>query len=99
MKEETGGVWEWVIPFAFVVCASFVIWHLPAYILTLAPHENASKLAQVTALHQSKEITPNLPGLFGGVADILDWLALLALPVLAFFGIRGVRVYQMEFQK
>lgn len=97
-NQKTGSFWEWVIPFAFVVCASFAIWHLPAYILTFAPHENPSKLAQVTALHEFKEITPNLPGLFGGVADILDWIALLALPVLAFFGIRGVRVASMEFQ-
>ena len=97
--QKTGSFWEWVIPFAFVICASFAIWHLPAYILTFAPHENASKLSQVTALHEFKELTPNLPGLFGGVADILDWLALLALPVLAYFGIRGVRIATMEFQQ
>jgi TRAP-type mannitol/chloroaromatic compound transport system permease small subunit len=98
MKQTTGSLWEWVIPFSFVVCASWVIWHLPAYILTLAPHENESKLTQVTNLHKTKEITPNLPGLFGGVADILDWLALALLPVLMYLGVRTVRVAAMEFQ-
>jgi TRAP-type C4-dicarboxylate transport system permease small subunit len=99
MEEETGGLMEWVIPFCFVICASWAIWHLPAYILTLNPHENASKLAQVTAIHQTKDVTPNLPGLFGGVADIVDWVALALMPVFLILGMRGVRVYKMEFQE
>jgi len=74
-------------------------WFYGAFILTIAPHENASKLAQVTALHESKEVTPNLPGLFGGVADILDWIALILMPVFAYIGIRGVKVAPMEFQQ
>lgn len=98
MEEETGGFWEWAIPFGFVVCAAWAIWHMPAYILTLAPHESESMRAQVTALHETKEVTPNLPGLFGGVADIVDWIALALLPVFLFLGMRGVKVAQMEFQ-
>ncbi|KMW56818.1 TRAP-type C4-dicarboxylate transport system, small permease component [Candidatus Rhodobacter oscarellae] len=98
MKQQTGGLWEWVVPFSFVVCASWAIWHLPAYILTIAPHENASKLGQVNAIHQTKDVTPNLPGLFGGVADIVDWLAVAMLPVLILIGMRTVKVAQMEFQ-
>lgn len=98
MEEETGGFWEWTIPLMFVACASWVIWHLPAYILTLAPHENDSLRGKVTALHESKELTPNLPGLFGGLADIVDWSTLAALPILAFIGIRGVKVAKMEFE-
>lgn len=96
--QKTGSLWEWLVPAGFVVTFSWFIWHLPAYILTFAPHANESKRAQVTALHEFKELTPNLPGLFGGVADILDWIALIAIPVLAFIGIRGVRIAQMEFQ-
>lgn len=98
MKDETGGFWEWVIPFSFFACASWVIWHLPAYILTFAPHENESKLAQVTAIHESKDVAPNLPGLFGGVADIADWAALILLPILLMLGMRTVKVASMEFQ-
>ncbi len=89
---------EWLIPFCFVVCASWAIWHIPAYILTLVPHENPSTLSQVTAIHQTKDVTPWLPGLFGGVADIVDWLALALIPVFLVIGMLGVRVAHMEFQ-
>ncbi|MCY4197853.1 MAG: TRAP transporter small permease [Rhodobacteraceae bacterium] len=98
MKDQTGGLIEWVIPFGFVLCASWVIWHLPAFILTLAPHENPSNLAQVTALQKSMDVTPNLPGLFGGVADIVDWAAIVCLPIFLVLGVTGVRVASMEFQ-
>ena len=99
MSEKTGSFWEWVIPFCFVVCASWVIWQMPAYILSWAPHSNESKLAQVTALHEGSDILPNLPGMFGGVADIVDYLALGALPVLLIIGMRGIKVAGMEFQQ
>ena len=98
MNKETGSFWEWIIPFCFVTCASWVVWHLPAYILTFNPHDNESKLAQVSAIHKAKDVSPNLPGLFGGVADIVDWIALLLLPVFLIIGIRSIRVAQMEFQ-
>ena len=98
VKDQTGGLIEWVIPFGFVLCASWVIWHLPAFILTLAPHENPSNLAQVTALQKSMDVTPNLPGLFGGVADIVDWAAIVCLPIFLVLGVTGVRVASMEFQ-
>ena len=98
MEQKTGGFWEWIIPFGFVVCASWVIWHLPAYILSWAPHANESKLAQVTAIQKGSDILPNLPGLFGGVADIVDYLALGALPVLLIIGMSGVKIAGMEFQ-
>lgn len=98
MEEQTGGFWEWVIPFCFVVCASWAIWHIPAYILTIAPHDSESLRAQVTAIHQSKDVTPNLPGLFGGVADIVDWVALALIPVFFVIGMFTIKVAKMEFQ-
>lgn len=98
MEQKTGGFWEWVIPMSFVVCASWAIWHAPAYILTWAPHENESKRDQITAVQKGADVTPNLPGLFGGVADIVDYLALFMLPVLLVIGMRGVKVAGMEFQ-
>lgn len=98
-KEDAGTLMEWLVPFLFVVCCSWAIWHLPAYILTLNPHENESKLAQVTAIHQDKDVTPNLPGIGGGVADIVDWVMLALIPVFLVIGIRGIRVYRMEFQQ
>ncbi|WP_170476217.1 TRAP transporter small permease subunit [Ruegeria arenilitoris] len=98
VEEETGTFWEWVIPMCFVLCASWTIWHIPAYILTWAPHENESKLAQITAVLEGSDIAPNLPGLFGGFADIIDYTALFLLPVFLILGMRGVRVASMEFQ-
>jgi len=95
---STGRLREWILPLAFVMCAAWVIWHLPAYILTLAPHENPSLLGKVTALHETKELSPGLPGLFGGVADIVDWATLVALPILFIIGLRSVLVARMEFQ-
>ena len=98
MDEKTGGLWEWVIPFCFVVCASWCLWHAPAFILTFAPHESASLLGKVTRLHEVKDVTPWLPGLFGGVADIIDYAALLGMPIFLVLGMRGVKVAAMEFQ-
>ncbi len=99
MDEETGGFWEWTIPLLFVICASWVIWHLPAYILTWAPHANESKRAQITAVQKDMDVAPNLPGLFGGTADIIDYVALALLPVLLILGMRGAKVAAMEFQQ
>ena len=97
-KQETGSLWEWVIPFLFVCCAAWVVWQLPAYILTFAPHANESKLGQVTAIFAGSDII-DLPKLFGGEADIVDYIALFALPVLFIIGMRTVRVATMEFQE
>lgn len=98
MDNKTGGFWEWIIPFAFFVCMAWAVWHAPAYILTLNPHADPSKLAQVTAIFERKDVSSGLPGLFGGVADIVDWGALIMIPVFAFIGMRGLKVANMEFQ-
>lgn len=98
MTGKTGTLTEWVWPLAFVIAAGWAVWHLPAYILDFAPHETQSLFDQVSAIHARKDVTPGLPGLFGGFADPVDWLALVLLPVFAFFGIRTVRVAHMEFQ-
>ncbi len=98
-ERQTGTLMEWVIPFAFVVCTGFVVWQMPAFILDLLPKQSESLFAQISDLHARKEITPNLPPLFeGGHADILDWAALIMIPILFVVGARGVRVAGMEFQ-
>ncbi len=89
---------EWLIPFAFVFCAGWVIWHGPAYILDFIPHENPSMVAQMTELHQRKDVSPGLGGLFGGLTDIIDWAALLLLPVFFVMGVRSMKLAQMEFE-
>jgi len=73
MQDKSGSLLEWLIPFAFIFCAGWAIWHTPAYILDFIPHENESLVLQMTDLHQRKDVTPNLPGLFGGLADAHRW--------------------------
>ncbi len=99
MEEKSGNIKEWIIPFAFVFCAGWAVWHAPAYILDFWPHEGESMTAQITELHQRKDVTPNLPGLFGGFADIIDWAALLLLPLIFGLGVRTVILAPMEFQQ
>jgi len=98
MTEKTGTLIEWVWPSAFVIAMGWAIWHLPAYILDFAPHEKQSKFEQVSAIHASKDVTPNMAGLFGGYSDPIDWLALVLLPIFVVFGIRSIRTAPMEFQ-
>ncbi len=95
MAQKSGGIREWVIPFAFVLCAGWVIWHGPAYILDFFPHENESMTAQITELHERKDVSPGLPGLFGGTMDIIDWTALLLLPVILIISMTLVMLYEV----
>jgi len=97
VKDNIGVLKEWVIPFAFVFCAGWVIWHGPAYILDFIPHDSESMIAQMTELHQRKDVSPGLSGLFGGLTDIIDWAALLLMPVLFVLGVRSMTLAQMEF--
>ena len=99
MQDESGSLREWLIPFAFVFCAGWVIWHIPAYILDFIPPESQSLLDQMSELQKRKDIAPNLPGLFGGFADPIDWLALILLPIILFFGVKTVRCAPMEFER
>ena len=98
MDDETGGFWEWVIPFAFLLCVGWAIWHTPAYILDFIPPDNPSLVDQMSELHERKDVTPGLPGLFGGKADAIDWAALILIPIIFVIGARGVKVAHMEFQ-
>ena len=98
MQDESGSLREWLIPFAFVFCAGWVIWHIPAYILDFIPPESQSLLDQMSELQKRKDIAPNLPGLFGGFADPIDWLTLILLPIILFFGVKTVRCAPMEFE-
>ncbi len=99
MKAESGGLWEWLVPFAFILCAGWAIWHTPAYLLDFIPPSSQSLLDQMSELHMRKDVTPGLPGLFGGFADPIDWAALVLIPVLFVIGTRTVRVAHMEFQE
>ncbi len=97
MKDESGSLIEWLIPFAFVICSGWATWHTPAYILDFLPPESESLFSQMSALHLRKDVTPDMAGLFGGFADPLDWAALILLPILFVFGVRTVRCASMEY--
>lgn len=97
MQDESGSIREWLIPFAFFVCAGWTIWHAPAFILDFIPHDSASLLDQMSELHLRKDVTPGLPGLFGGYADPIDWAALILLPIIFVIGARTVRCAHMEY--
>lgn len=98
MSTKTGSLMEWVVPSAFLVCAGWVVWHMPAFILDFFPPANASNVAQIQALNDSKEVLPGLPGLFGGTPTIVDWLALILVPITFVLGLRTQQVAHMEFQ-
>lgn len=96
-SQKPGALREWAIPVAFVFCAGWIIWHGPAYILDFFPHANDSMTAQITELHERKDVSSGLPGLFGGTMDIIDWAALLLAPVIFLLGMRTLVHAQMEY--
>ncbi|MDE0850336.1 TRAP transporter small permease subunit [Yoonia sp.] len=97
-EAETGGLLEWIIPLAFIVCMGWVIWHMPSFILDFLPPTSESLYGQIESHQQRKDVTPNLPAVVGGHIDIIDLLTLIALPILFFFGMRTVKIATMEFQ-
>lgn len=99
MKDISGGLKEWLFPFAFVFCAGWVIWHGPAYILDFIPHETPTMIDKLTALHERNDVLSGLPSLFGGLTDIVDWLALILLPITFGLGMRNMVVASMEFEQ
>ena len=54
--------------------------------------------SRISALHKAKDVSPNLSGLFGGVADILDYAALILLPIIFWIGTRTIQVTKMEYE-
>ncbi len=98
MEKTSGNLKEWLIPFAFVFCAGWVIWHGPAYILYFFPHEGESITTQLSQLHIRNDVSPGLPALFGGMMDPIDWIALLLLPIIFWLGTRNIVIAQMEFE-
>lgn len=98
MQQRSGSLVEWLVPLAFIVCAGWLAWHLPAFILDFLPPQDPSQFDKLSALFKRNDVTPGMPGLFGGFADIFDWLALLLLPVTLVAGVLTVRRAPMEFE-
>lgn len=98
LENKFNNVLEWVIPFAFIFCAGWITWHLPAFILTCFPPADVSDYDKLSALFQRIDLTPNFYQLFGGFADFLDWGFLILLPILGYIGVKTVRRASMEFE-
>lgn len=97
--EQTGSIAEWVWPSAFLVCAGWCVWHIPAFTLDWFRPENESLFMQVSELHTRKEVLQNMPGLFGGFANVVDYLALCLMPIFVILGMRSIVVAPMEYEK
>ena len=98
MQVRSGTPIEWLVPLAFIFVAGWVIWHMPAFTLTLFPPSDPSEHDKLSAMFERLDVTPGLGGLFGGTADAVDWLALLGIPILMYVGVRTVRRAGMEFE-
>lgn len=79
MTDKPHGIGEWIMPLAFILCAAWVVWNGPAYIMAFGGFTDALA-ARYTSI------------------DILDWIALLALPFLLVAGMFTVRRAHMEFE-
>ena len=87
---------EWIIPLLFTICAGWLMWHMSAFILDWAPPDNESAFDRLSAQYERNDVTPSLSGLFGGFADIVDYLALAGIVVFGVLGVARVRKSHLE---
>ncbi len=97
MHEKSGSLVEWVVPLCFILCAGWLIWHLPAFTLDWFPPDETA-IPNLLGLHLRNDVTPGMAGPFGGQADWVDYAALIGLPIFMILGIRTVRRAPMEFE-
>ena len=90
MQEKSGSLIEWLVPMSFILFSGWLIWHMPAFTLDFAPPQDPSQFDKLSALFKRIDVTPDMPGLFGGFADALDWLSLVMVPILLVVGEMGV---------
>lgn len=98
MQDKSGSLIEWLVPLGFILCAGWVVWHVPAFTLDWAPPQDPSQFDKLSALFGRNDVSPNMPGLFGGFADFFDWLALIGIPAFLVLGVMTVRRATMEFE-
>ncbi|WP_299550824.1 TRAP transporter small permease subunit [uncultured Tateyamaria sp.] len=71
---------------------------MPAFTLDFYPPTDESQFDKLSALFKRNDVTPNMGGLFGGFADIVDWLAAIGVVAFGYLGIRTVQRAGMEFE-
>ena len=88
---------EWFWPIIVVAIGAWIVWHFPAYTLTFTPwEEGSSQLAQTSALFERRDVS-GLPYLFGFI-DPIDLVAMIALRIFFYLGVKNVRKAGMEFE-
>ena len=88
---------EWFWPMIVVAIGAWIVWHFPAYTLTFTPwEEGSSQLAQTSALFERRDVS-GLPYLFGFI-DPIDLVAMIALPIFFYLGVKNVRKAGMEYE-
>lgn len=87
---------EWLIPLLFIVCAGWVVWHMPAYILDWTSAVNDSAYDRLSSQFTRNDVTPEMRGVFGGFIDIIDLVTVIGIPVLGVIGVRTVRRSHLE---
>jgi len=98
VQKSKGGFIQWAIPVAFVATVSWLVWHLPAFLLDWIPYTSDSLRGQVEAIYLRADVTPDMAGIFGGHIDILDMLALIISPILLVIGAKTVIPHGIEFE-
>ena len=87
--QQQGSLKEWIYPSIFLIAAGWLVWHMPAFILDFLPPESQSLFGQISELHQRKDVTPNMAGLFRGLP--IPRLARACYTAIAFFILVRVR--------
>lgn len=90
---KSGTLIEWLVPLAFIACAAWVTWHMPAFILDWGVYTQ-----QLDTQYERLDVLPGVPVVMGEHIDIVDLLALIGMPILAVVGIMTVRRAPMEFE-
>jgi len=98
MTRQSGHLLDWIIPVCFVVCAGWSVWHLPGFMLDFVGYENPSKTVQIQDYFDRKQVTPWLKGPGGSNVDVIDWVALILVPIFFVLGVRAIVPNQMEFE-
>ncbi|MEM9433121.1 MAG: TRAP transporter small permease [Pseudomonadota bacterium] len=91
--QKSGSLIEWLVPLGFILCAGWVTWHMPAFILDWGGHGD-----QLAALFGRIDVAPNMPVVMGTHIDIVDITALICIPILTVIGVMTVQRAQMEFE-
>ena len=94
MEQKSGSLIEWLVPLAFVLCAAWVTWHMPAFILDWGGDGE-----QLREQYYRLDVAPNMPIVMGKYIDIIDVIALILIPIFLVIGILTVRRAAMEFEK